>query len=360
MHGREPALLPRSTLAVLVVAIDTACSSGLLAVHQACQALRNGDADLAIAGAVSLMLSPEPLIGFARMKVLSPDGKCRPFDADANGFVFGEGGGVLVLKPLARALADGNPIRALIRGGAVNHNGRSFKVLAPHGAAQQAVICRALANAGTDPRWIRYVEANGTGSPLGDAIECQALGTVMTDRNDRCRIGSVKPNIGNLGPASGIAGLAKVVLALEHRQLPPNIHFHRPNPQIRFDRLPLDVQQELGPWPEGTGALIAGVSAFGIGGANVHLILEEAPSRPVVVPSRTLSEPTPTPPTISCALSAATPDALVERVRTYRDWLGADDAVRPPLRDICYTAAVRRVSLRHRCAVIGSSHDDIA
>jgi myxalamid-type polyketide synthase MxaE and MxaD len=340
------------------LALDTACSSGLVAVHQACQSLHRGESELALAGAVSLMLSPEPLIAFTRMRVLSPDGRCRPFDAEANGFVFGEGGGLVVLKSLTRALADGDPIRAVIRGGAVNHNGRGFKMLAPHGPSQQAVLRRALADAEVDPARVRYVEANGTGSPLGDAIEARALGAVLAGRPDRCRLGSVKSNLGNLGPASGMAGLIKVVLALEQRHLPASLHFRRAHPQLALEQLPLEVQHSHGPWPNGIGPLLAGVSAFGIGGTNAHLVLEEAP-----LPSQASGVSVPRVPAASAAhllvLSAASSDALAVRIRFFRDWLRSDGAAFP-LEDICYTATVRRAVLRHRLAVVGRCHAELA
>jgi acyl transferase domain-containing protein len=340
------------------VALDTACSSGLVAVHQACRSLRSGEADLALAGAVSLILAPEPLIAFTKMKVLSPDGKCRAFDAGANGFVFGEGGGVVVLKPLARALADGDPVRAVIRGSAVNHNGQGFKLLAPHGTAQQAVLRRAWGDAGVGAEQLRYVEANGTGSPLGDAIEAQALGAVLAGRPDRCRLGSVKTNLGNLGPVGGLAGLIKVVLALERRQIPASLHCRRPNPQVPWDRVPLEVQQETGPWPSGPGPLVAGVSAFGVGGTNAHVVLEESPSPVCSIPVSFPPEPPACSPHL-LVLSAATPDALADRARSCRDWLATEEAARLPLGDICYTAAVRRAALRHRLAVSGDSHAEV-
>ncbi len=342
------------------MACDTACSSGLVAIHQACRSLERGETILALAGAVSLMLSPEPLIAFAKMKALSPDGRCRAFDADANGFVFGEGAGVVVLKPLARALADGDAVHAVVRGGAVSHNGKSYKLIAPRGPAQQAVVGNALADAGVAPARVRYVEANGTGSPLGDSMEAQALGAVLAPGRDpanRCRIGSVKTNLGNLGPAGGMAGFIKVVLALRHRQLPASLHFRRPNPLIPFARLPLEVQQEWGPWPEGPGPLLAGVSAFGVGGTNAHLVLEEAPILARVVDSGQGMVP---PPACVLPLSAANPQALAEMAAVYRDWLQTPDPEAPPLWDVCYTAAVRRSAQTHRLAVIGNSREEIA
>jgi acyl transferase domain-containing protein len=193
---------------------------------------------------------------------------------------------------------------------------------------------------------------------MGDAIEAQALEAVLAGRPDRCRLGSVKSNLGNLGPASGLAGLIKVVLALEQRQLPASLHFRRPNPQLSFDRLPLEVQTSLSPWPSGVGPLVAGVSAFGVGGTNAHLVLEEAPARSRV--TRLSQEKTPDGAPHLLVLSAATPEALIDRVRVFRDWLGGDPSVLPPLEDVCYTAAARRAALRHRVAVVGRSHAEVA
>jgi acyl transferase domain-containing protein len=342
------------------MAVDTACSSGLVAVHLACQSLQRGESSLALAGGVSLMLSPAPLLAFAKMKVLSPDGCCRAFDAEANGFVFGEGGGLVALKPLARAEADGDPIHAVIPGSAVNHNGRAGKLISPHGPSQQAVVRQALAEAGTPPARVRYVEAHGTGSPIGDAIEAQALGVALgPGRNPTncCRVGSVKTNLGNLGPAGGMAGLIKVILALEHRELPPSLHYRRPNPLIPLDRLKLEVQHSLGPWPEGDGPLIGGVSAFGAGGTNAHLVLEEAPCGWAVSFSGGVGDSVPV---CVLPLSAATPGALAELAASVRDHLQGDSADAPSLEDICYTASVRRGTHLQRLAVVGCSRGEVA
>lgn len=261
------------------VAIDTACSSSLVATHLACQALWLGEVDLAIVGGVNLILIPEPTIAFSKLRVLAADGRCKTFDARADGFVRGEGCGMVVLKPLSAALEDGDPVRAVIRGGAVNNDGRTNGLTAPNAAAQQAVLRAAYARAGVDPAQVRYVEAHGTGTKLGDPIEVQALGAVLGEGRplgSECAIGSVKTNIGHLEAAAGIAGLMKVVLALEHGEVPASIHFERPNPLIPFDRLPVRVQDRLGPWPPGEGPTLAGVSSFGFGGTNAHVVLESA------------------------------------------------------------------------------------
>jgi acyl transferase domain-containing protein len=348
------------------MAIDTACSAGLVAVHLACQSVQRGECALALAGGVSLMLSPAPILAFAKMKVLSPDGCCRAFDAKANGFVFGEGGGLIVLKPLAQAEADRDTVYAVIRGSAVNHNGRSSKLLAPHGPSQQAVVRQALANAGVAPAQLRYVEAHGTGSPMGDAIEAQALGAVLAPRRgqyDRCRVGSVKTNLGNLGPAGGVAGLIKVALAIKHRELPASLHFRQGNPLIPFERLPIEVQHSLGPWPDGSGPLLAGVSAFGAGGTNAHLIIEEPPLRgstPHTQGARCLSHAPEAARAFLLPLSAATPQALVELTCAFRDSLESNSPEDPSLADVCYTASVRRSPHLHRLAVVGRSRAEVA
>ena len=231
--------------------LDTSCSSSLLSVHLACQSLRLGECNLALAGGVNLMLTPEATIGFCKLKALSVDGRCKTFDASANGYARGEGCGIVVLKRLSDAVAEGNRIYALIRGSAVNHDGRSNGLTAPNGSAQEALIRQALKNARVDPNQIQYVEAHGTGTTLGDPIEVLALGKVLSEgrsEQQRLSIGSVKTNFGHLESAAGIAGLIKVVLALQHQQIPPSLHFQQPNPYIPWDKLPIRVARELTDW----------------------------------------------------------------------------------------------------------------
>ena len=262
------------------MAVDTACSSSLVAVHLACRSLWNGESNLALAGGVNLILSPAITINFTKAGVMAPDGRCKAFDSRANGYVRSEGAGVVVLKPLSKALADGDPIYAVVRGSAVNQDGRSNGLMAPNPPAQEAVLREAYRCAGVSPGDIQYVEAHGTGTLLGDPIEVKALGAVLgLDRppGRLCALGAVKTNIGHLEAAAGIAGLIKVALALKHREIPPNLHFVEPNPHIPFDELPLRVQTTLGPWPVETGRALAGVSSFGFGGTNAHVVLEEAP-----------------------------------------------------------------------------------
>ena len=234
------------------IAIDTACSSSLVAVHLACSSLRNGESTLAVAGGVNLILSPAITMNFTKAGVMALDGRCKTFDAGANGYVRSEGAGLVVLKALSRALADGDPIYAVIRGSAVNQDGRSNGLMAPNPLAQEAVLREAYRKAGVSPGDVQYVEAHGTGTLLGDPIEARALGRVLAEgrvAGQLCAIGSVKTNIGHCEAAAGVAGLIKVALALKHAEIPGNLHFQEPNPHIPFDELPLRVQTKLSPWP---------------------------------------------------------------------------------------------------------------
>lgn len=264
------------------VALDTACSSSLSAVHLACQSLRNGECALAVAGGASLLLKPEQTVATSKAAMLSPGGRCKSFDASANGYVRSEGCGVVVLKPLSAAEADGDPIYAVIRGNAINQDGRSQGLTVPNGAAQEAALRASLEQADIEPEQIQYVEAHGTGTFVGDPIETNALGNVVGKaRQTPCIIGSVKSNIGHLEATAGVAGLIKTTLALKNRQIPANLHFETPNPQIAFEELNLRVPTTLMEWPEPeNGARFATVNSFGFGGANANVILEEAPNKP--------------------------------------------------------------------------------
>lgn len=263
------------------VAIDTACSSSLVAVHQACASLQSGECNVALVGGVNLILSPDITISFSQAGATSRDGRCRAFDAGASGIVRGEGAAVVVLKPLSQALADRDRVHALILGSAVNQDGRTNGLSAPNGVAQRAVLKEAYTRAGVAPQDAQYVEAHGTGTKLGDPIEAAALGDVLGQgrpSGDRLAIGSVKSNIGHLEAAAGVVSLVKVALSLAERSLPPSLHFERPNPHIDLAALGLHVQTALGPWPRGANGRVAGVSAFGFGGTNAHVVLKEAPS----------------------------------------------------------------------------------
>ena len=267
------------------VAVDTACSSSLVAVHQACQALRSGDCDLALAGGVNVLLSPASLIAASRARMLSPDGRCKTFDAAADGYVRSEGCGILVLKRLSDALRDGDRIRAVIRGSAVNQDGASSGLTVPNGGAQQRLISATLARAGIAGRDIDYLEAHGTGTSLGDPIEVQAAAAVYgagRDSNHPLLVGSVKTNIGHLESAAGVAGVIKVVLSLQHEVLPQNLHFENPSPHIPWASLPVRVVDKALRWQPSGRPRRAGVSSFGFSGTNAHIVIEEAPTESAV------------------------------------------------------------------------------
>ncbi len=277
------------------LAVDTACSSSLVATHLACRGIWNGETELAFVGGVNLLVQPDVTIGFSKASMLSPDGRCKSFDARANGYVRGEGAGVVILKPLQRALADGDRIYAVIRATAVNQDGRTAGISVPSQASQEANIVDALRLADISPGTIQYVEAHGTGTPVGDPIEAAAIGATYGkshDRAEHCVIGSIKSNFGHLEAAAGMAGLIKATLALQHRSIPGNLHFENPNPNIPFDELQLRVSERLQPWPDTHGGPArAGVNSFGFGGTNGHVILEAPPEprtpmqRPAAAPA---------------------------------------------------------------------------
>lgn len=263
------------------LSVDTACSSSLVAVHSACRSLRDGECDLALAGGVNLMLTPEWTLTFSQARMMAADGRCKTFDAAADGYVRGEGCGVVVLKRLSDAERDGDRILALVLGSAVNQDGRSNGLTAPNGGAQEEVLRRALAAAGVEPREVGWIEAHGTGTPLGDPIEVEALDRVLGEDRPAERpfwLGSAKTNIGHLEAAAGVAGLIKVVLGLDHGAVPPHLHFREPNPRLDWQRLPLRVPTRLEPWVRGAQRRVAGVSSFGFGGTNSHVVLAEAPA----------------------------------------------------------------------------------
>jgi acyl transferase domain-containing protein/acyl carrier protein len=331
------------------LALDTACSSSLVATHLACQSIRNGDCEAALVGGCSLLLSPIATINLTKAGFCSPDGCVRAFDAAAAGFVRSEGGGMVVLKPLSAALKNRDPIYAVIRGSAVNQNGSSNGLTAPSRAAQEQVLREAYARSRVSPGQVQFVEAQGTGTPLGDVIETLALGNVL--RRERpegrsCALGAVKTNLGHLEAASGIASLMKTALVLKHQQIPPNLHFQTPNPDIPFQTLPLRVPSRLEPWPPAAHPRYAGVSAFGFGGSNAHAVLEEPPAseqdEAVAEDGGDFLLP----------LSARTEPALRELAARYRRLLAEDSA---SWADVCYTAAVRREHHDWRLAVLAET-----
>ncbi|WP_414581134.1 SDR family NAD(P)-dependent oxidoreductase [Scytonema sp. PCC 10023] len=337
------------------MAVDTACSSALVAVHLACQSIWNGESALAIAGGVNAILKPEGTIGFSKASMLSPDGSCKTFDERANGYVRAEGAGIVVLKPLSQAQADRDPIYAVIRGSAVNQDGQTNGITVPNGESQEAALRDACQKAGISPEQVQYIEAHGTGTPVGDPIEANALGNVLGKNRpvgEYCVIGSVKTNIGHLESASGVAGLIKVALALKHRQIPPSLHFQTPNPKIPFEELRLRVPTTLEPWSNGKGSRIAGVNSFGFGGTNAHVVLAEAPPPPVRQ-SRISSQQS-----LVLPLSARSEEALKAFAVAYKDFLTEEDDSSGS--DICYTASLRRSHHNHRLAVVADSKQELA
>ena len=265
------------------LSLDTACSASLVTIHLACQSLRTRECDMALAAGVNAIVGPKTSILLSKKQVLAPDGRCKAFDAGADGFVRGEGCGMVLLKRLADAQADGDRILAVIRGTAVTQDGRDSAPGVPNGPAQERAIRNALLDGGVRPHEVAFVEAHGTGTAVGDPIEVDAIGAAYSEgrpASDPLLIGSVKTNIGHLETASGIASFMKAVLALEHEAIPPNLHFSEPNPQIRWNELPVRVNTVLTAWPRGGRRRLAGVSSFGIGGTNAHLVIEEAPLAP--------------------------------------------------------------------------------
>ncbi|NEO36799.1 MAG: acyltransferase domain-containing protein [Moorea sp. SIOASIH] len=335
------------------MAVDTACSSSLVTVHLACQSLRNRDCDLALAGGVNLILSPDGTIATSRARMLARDGRCKTFDAAADGFARGEGCGMVVLKRLSDAIADRDNILALIRGTAVNQDGPSSGLTVPNGPAQQAVIRKALANGRVKPEQVSYVEAHGTGTSLGDPIEVESLAAVLCQKRTKDQpliIGSAKTNIGHLESAAGVAGLIKLVLALQHQQIPPHLHLKNPNPYIPWDKLPIQVPTELTPWHSTNQPRIAGLSGFGVSGTNAHIVVEQATiPEPVQVdverPEHLLN------------LSAKTEQALQQLANRFEMYLATHPEV--PLTDVCFTANTTRARFDHRLAVVAHSKDQL-
>jgi natural product biosynthesis luciferase-like monooxygenase protein/amino acid adenylation domain-containing protein len=346
------------------MAVDTACSSSLVAVHAACRSLLAGESRLALAGGVNLLLTPKLTEALARAGMMSAEGRCKTFDAAADGYVRSEGCGVVVLKRLAEAVRDGDRVVALIRGSAVNQDGRSNGLTAPNGLAQQALVRQALANAGVAASQIGYVEAHGTGTPLGDPIEFGALGTVLREGragDAPCLVGSVKTNIGHLEAAAGIAGLIKAALCLEREHIPPHLHVRNLNPHLPTEDSPLEIATRARQWKHGTAPRFAGVSSFGFGGTNAHVILEEAPALLEAVPAAPDEVPAVAQterPAHVLSLSARSHDALRELARRYADHLALHNE--QALSDVCFTANTGRAQFAHRLAATGESREQLA
>ncbi|MFD8871087.1 type I polyketide synthase [Streptomyces sp. NPDC059590] len=343
--------------------VDAAQSSGLVAVHLACESLRRGEADLALAGGVNLILAEESMrVAEAQFQGLSPDGRCYTFDARANGFVRGEGGGMLLLKPLAAAVRDGDPVYCVIEGSAVNNDGATDGLTRPSAEAQADVVRQAWQAAGVAPAEPQYVELHGTGTPVGDPIEAAALGAALRGRRPAdtpLRVGSVKTNVGHLEAAAGIAGLLKTALSIHHRRLPPSLNFATPNPDIPLDELGLRVQTELGPWPDERRRLTAGVSSFGMGGTNCHVVLAEPPATATATASARPTPPPPgdasarpAPPVTPWVVSAASAEALPAQAAALREHLRAHPGLHPV--DVGHALATTRTAFPHRAVVLGT------
>ncbi len=323
-------------------AVDTACSSSLVALHQACASLRSGESDLAIVGGVNLILTPDTTLMFSQANMTSPNGRCKTFDAGADGYVRSEGCGVVILKRHADALRDQGRVLALVAGSAVNQDGRSNGLTAPNGLAQQAAARQALRSAGVEPGRISYIEAHGTGTNLGDPIEMSALKAVYgapSDTDPTLWIGSVKTNIGHLEPAAGIAGLIKVVLALQHRRIPRHLHLQQLNPNISLDGSRCAIPAQPQDWPAGAQPRMAGISAFSFGGTNAHVIVQEVPDAQASSAAGALRNKDDADGAQLLVLSAKSTEALRRLARRYADFLERSDT---GLQSVCHAAAVHR------------------
>jgi phthiocerol/phenolphthiocerol synthesis type-I polyketide synthase C len=345
------------------MAVDTACSSSLVALHQACSSIWHGESPFSIVGTAHLLLSPFPFIGFSKANMLAADGRCRVFDRDGSGYVRSEGGAVLFLKPLADALADGDPVHAVIRATAVNTDGRKSALTVPASDAQARLLENVYVQAGIHPERISYLEAHGTGTPVGDPVEAAAIGAAIGARRapgQPLNIGSVKSNLGHLEPASGFAGLFKVILSLKHRGIPATLHCREINPAIDCPALNINIVREFTPLEQSADPLIMGVNSFGFGGSNAHVIIEEfrepsAPRLPAPPPSAATEPGRGLPPLF---LSAGSDAALRRRAQQFAALL--EEAADPDaVLDIFHTSARRRARLRHRLAAFAGQRSRI-
>ena len=334
--------------------LDTTCSSSLVTLHIACQSLRSGESNLALVGGVNLMLHPNVTHGFCKGRALSPDSRCKTFDASADGYARGEGCGIIVAKRLRDAVADGDRILALVKGSAINHDGPSSGLTVPNQQAQKKVIRQALVNANVDPLAVDYVECHGTGTSLGDPLEVKAIDEVYCrerSKDDPLVLGAVKSNVGHLEAAAGVAGLIKIILALQNKEIPPNLHFNQPNPQIDWDKIPVQVATSVVPWEKPGKPLLAGISGFGMSGTNAHVILQEAPEQ---VKSKNDTDRS----LHLLTLSAKTKKALEKSVVRYQNYLAQENNGNE-LADICYTANTGRTHFNHRLAVIAANQAEL-
>ena len=334
--------------------VDTACSSSLVAVHLACQSLRSGESETAFAGGVNVILRPEITQTYSAAQMLSPDGRCKFGDASANGYVRSEGAGILVLKPLSRAMADGDRIYALIRGSAVNNDGRSSGLLiSPSRDGQEAMLRSALRDARVTADDVDYIEAHGTGTAAGDPVEIETIGRVMATgtRVRPCAIGSVKTNFGHTESAAGVAGLIKTALSLQRGILPASLHLQQPNPAIGWGQIPVAIQTKTAPWPHSSSRRIAGVSGFGITGTNAHVVLESAGSPLPAADSPERSR--------LYLLSAQAPEALRATAASWLKRISSDACWPISMADLAFTAATRRSHMDFRLAVVASDRTEL-
>ena len=339
------------------VAMDTACSSALTAVHAACEHIRAGRGDTALAGGVTVMITPGGFIGFSQAGMLSPEGRCAAFDESASGFVRGEGAGMVLLKRLSQAIADGDPIQGVIIGTSINQDGHTNGISLPSPEAQTRLVIEACKDAGVAPEDIGFVEAHGTGTAVGDPIEAHALADALcVNRSEPLPIGSIKTNLGHLETAAGVAGLLKGMLVLQHRQIPPSLHFKTPSPHIDFEKLKLRVPTELEPFPDVSGERMVGVNSFGFGGANAHVILAEPPHQPVRSSELPAARPWP------LMLSARSEKALQASAANLSAWVkehADSNGSSPVLPDLTYTLGVRRNHHPHRLTLTATNWTEL-
>ncbi|MEC7584252.1 MAG: SDR family NAD(P)-dependent oxidoreductase [Planctomycetota bacterium] len=333
-------------------ALDTACSGSLVAVHQAVQSLRSGECRAALAGGVNTLVDPLSSVGLCRARMLSPEGLCKSFDARADGYVRAEGCGLLLLLSVEDARAMGLPIKAIIRGTAINQDGRTSGLTVPHGPSQEAVIRSALTDAGLQADDIDYLEAHGTGTTLGDPIEIAALDSVFAGRRERGRpllLGSVKTNVGHLEAAAGISGLLKVILSLQNEMVPRHCNFEQPNPHIDWDRTEVEMALEARQWPRGERRRFAGVSSFGFSGTNAHVVVEEGDSSDPRAPTRQHQ---------AVVLSATTESALRQQALNWADMVASQPSL--SLADVAYTAGHGRKHFGHRLGIVAGDTNELA
>lgn len=336
------------------LAIDTACSSSLVAVHQAAQALRSGECKMALAGGVNLLLAPETNIALSQAGMMAQDGRCKTFDASANGYVRSEGAGLVLLKPLRQAQADGDQVLAVIKGSAINQDGNSNGLTAPNGLAQQAVISEALQQAKIPAHAVNYVECHGTGTALGDPIEVKALNSIYSkNRQEPLLLGAVKANIGHLESAAGIAGLIKVINCLQAETIPAQLHYQTPNPHITWNKLSVSVPTQSQNWARNGKARLAGISSFGFGGTNAHLIVEEAPLAPV---EKELKQSLSTDKRRLIAISGESHEALLAQFSNLQDHIKSTSLT---LDDLAYSLATTRSHFAKRATYVLDRVEDL-